>query len=33
MIESFSFIRETDGFALARGIELNKNYENFSLNN
>ncbi len=33
MIESFSFIRETDNFAIARGIELNKNYENFSLNN
>jgi histidine ammonia-lyase len=33
MIESFSFIREADSFALARGIELNKNYENFSLNN
>ncbi len=33
MIESFSFIRETDSFAFARGIELNKNYENFSLNN
>ena len=33
MIESFSFIRETDDFAVARGIELNKNYEDFSLNN
>jgi histidine ammonia-lyase len=33
MIESFSFIREADSFASARGIELNKNYENFSLNN
>jgi histidine ammonia-lyase len=32
MIESFSFIREADSFASARGIELNKNYENFSLN-
>ena len=33
MIESFGFIREADSFALSRGIELNKNYENFSLNN
>jgi histidine ammonia-lyase len=33
MIESFSFIRETDAFAKARGIELNKDYETFSLNN
>ncbi|HEY4935489.1 MAG TPA: aromatic amino acid lyase, partial [Puia sp.] len=33
MIESFSFIREADSFASARGIELNKGYEEFSLNN
>jgi histidine ammonia-lyase len=33
MIETFSFIRETDIFAKARGIEFNKDYENFSLNN
>ncbi|HTB25754.1 MAG TPA: histidine ammonia-lyase [Puia sp.] len=33
MIESYSFIRETDAFANAQGIELNKDYESFSLNN
>jgi histidine ammonia-lyase len=33
MIESFSFMRETDAFAKAQGIELNKGYESFSLNN
>ncbi len=33
MIESYSFVHEADSFALGRGIELNKNYENFSLNN
>jgi histidine ammonia-lyase len=33
MIESFSFIKETDSFALSIGAELNKGYENFSLNN
>ncbi len=32
MIESFSFIRETDAFAAAQGMALNKNYEEFSLN-
>jgi histidine ammonia-lyase len=32
MIESFSFIRETDKFAASRGTELNKDYEDFSLN-
>ncbi len=33
MIESFSFIKEADSFALSLGSELNKGYENFSLNN
>ncbi len=33
MIESFSFIKETDSFARSLGIELNKGYEIFSLNN
>jgi histidine ammonia-lyase len=33
MIESFSFVRDADLFATSRGIELNKDYENFSLNN
>jgi histidine ammonia-lyase len=32
MIESFSFIRETDSFAAAKGTELNKDNEDFSLN-
>jgi histidine ammonia-lyase len=33
MIESFSFIKEADSFALSQGAELNKGYEIFSLNN
>ncbi len=32
MLESFSLIRETNEFAAAQGIELNRNYEDFSLN-
>lgn len=32
MIESFSFKKEVDEFASARGIELNKNFEEFTLN-
>jgi histidine ammonia-lyase len=32
MIETFSFVRETDAFAGSRGIELNQNYKEFSLN-
>jgi len=32
MLESFSLVRETNDFAAAQGIELNKNYEDFSLN-
>ena len=32
MIESFSFIRETDRFAGSIGSGLNKNYDDFSLN-
>lgn len=32
MIESFSFIKETDSFALANGADLNKGFEMFSLN-
>jgi histidine ammonia-lyase len=33
MIESFSFIKEADSFAISMGAELNKGFENFSLNN
>jgi histidine ammonia-lyase len=33
MIESFSFIKETDSFAVDQGAELNKGFEIFSLNN
>jgi histidine ammonia-lyase len=32
MIESFSFIREADAFAISQGTDLNKNYGEFSLN-
>src|SRR5579863_1532927 len=32
MIETFSFIRAADAFADSHGTELNKNYEEFSLN-
>jgi histidine ammonia-lyase len=32
MIESFSFAKQADEFAATLGIELNKNYEDFSLN-
>src|SRR5450631_2307541 len=32
MIETFSFIREVDAFASTRGTDLNKDYEDFSLN-
>lgn len=32
MLESFSLIRETSAFAGEKGIDLNKNYEDFSLN-
>ena len=32
MLESFSLVRETNDFAAVQGIELNKNYEDFSLN-
>jgi histidine ammonia-lyase len=32
MIESFSFIREADSYAASRLTELNKDYEDFSLN-
>ena len=32
MIESFSFIRAVNSFAGSQGTELNKNYEEFSLN-
>src|ERR1700676_2368050 len=32
MIESFSFVREADSFAAARGTELNEGYEDFFLN-
>jgi histidine ammonia-lyase len=32
MIESFSFIREADSFAATRGIDLNKDYDDFTLN-
>jgi histidine ammonia-lyase len=32
MIESFSFIRETDVFAASIGIDLNKDYDDFTLN-
>jgi histidine ammonia-lyase len=32
MIESFSLIRVVDAFAVSQGTELNKNYEEFSLN-
>lgn len=32
MLESFSLIRETNAFATGQGINLNKNFEDFSLN-
>jgi histidine ammonia-lyase len=32
MLESFSLVRETNAFAAAQHIDLNKNYEDFSLN-
>jgi histidine ammonia-lyase len=32
MIESFSFIREAENFAKTHGTDLNKDYEDFSLN-
>ncbi len=32
MIESFSFIRAADAFAVSQGTDLNKNYSEFSLN-
>jgi hypothetical protein len=32
MIESFSFIRAADAFAVSQGTELNKNYGEFALN-
>jgi histidine ammonia-lyase len=32
MLESFSLIRETNLFAAGQGIDLNKNFEDFSLN-
>jgi len=32
MIESFSFIREADAFAISQGADLNKGYGEFSLN-
>src|SRR5450432_4110888 len=32
MIESFSFVREADAFAISQGTDLNKNYGEFSLN-
>ena len=32
MLESFSLIRETNAFAAGQGIDLNKNFEDFSLN-
>jgi histidine ammonia-lyase len=32
MIESFSFIRAADSFAVSQGTDLNKNYSEFSLN-
>jgi histidine ammonia-lyase len=32
MIESFGFIQEADAFAARQGIELNKDFEDFSLN-
>ena len=32
MLETFSLIRETDAFAARQGIDLNKNFEDFSLN-
>jgi histidine ammonia-lyase len=32
MLESYSFIREADAFAASQGSELNKDYEDFSLN-
>jgi histidine ammonia-lyase len=32
MIESFSFKKEVDNFAAAHGIELNRNFEDFTLN-
>jgi histidine ammonia-lyase len=32
MLESFSLIRETNVFAAGQGIDLNKNFEDFSLN-
>jgi histidine ammonia-lyase len=32
MLESFSLIRETNVFAGRQGIDLNKNFEDFSLN-
>jgi histidine ammonia-lyase len=32
MIETFSFVKEADHFAVSQGIDLNKNFEDFSLN-
>jgi histidine ammonia-lyase len=32
MIETFSFVRQADAFAKSRGIELSKDYEDFTLN-
>jgi histidine ammonia-lyase len=32
MLESFSLVRETNTFAARQGIDLNKNFEDFSLN-
>ncbi len=32
MIESFSFIRAADAYAVSQGTDLNKNYSEFSLN-
>jgi hypothetical protein len=32
MLESFGLAREMNAFAAAQGIDLNKNFEDFSLN-
>jgi histidine ammonia-lyase len=32
MLESFSLVRDTSAFAAVKGIDLNKNFEDFSLN-